>query len=266
LQKYIILFVLVFSQVFLYSCGPVSPGLEKDPFSLRGKTASPEELKEAEQIIDNLRIHNANLKTFKGIGNIKVWDKNEAFLFRSAWVGDAPEKLRMEFLGPHGQPVISLAADGAYIYYFSHVENRYYKKAISSKGKAPFINMPLELDKIIDLIVGRIPTGGCSYLKLVENPSEKGYILFILFDKTGSVEKIFLDKDKKNVSKMECFRSDGTLLYRVTYNKIRQVGNYLIPFNMAILDNDGTGFQLDVDRFWADAEVNPSVFVLPHPG
>jgi hypothetical protein len=244
----------------------VSPRVEKDPFNLRSKIHSAYELKEAERIIENLRVHNANLKTFKGIGNIKIWDKNESFLFRSAWVGDAPQKIRIEFLGPHGQPVISLATDGDFIYYFSHVENRFYKKAIKKEGKAPFIKIPVELDKIIDLIVGRIPTGDYSYLKLEENPPEKGYILFLLFDKTDSVEKIFLDKDKKNVSMMECYRPDGTLLYRVTYNKNRQIGNYMVPFSLAIFDNDGTGFQLDVDRFWADTKVNPSVFVLPHPG
>ena len=61
------------------------------------------------------------------------------------------------------------------------------------------------------------------------------------------------------------FNATGTLAYRVEFDRMRAVNGYRIPSRLLVSNNDGSDFQIDVDRYWVDAIVSPSVFVLTPP-
>ena len=61
------------------------------------------------------------------------------------------------------------------------------------------------------------------------------------------------------------FRPNGVLVYRVELFRIRDIEGYRIPFHLIFSNDDGLAFQLNVDRYWADVSVLPTVFELVKP-
>ena len=61
------------------------------------------------------------------------------------------------------------------------------------------------------------------------------------------------------------FNRSGSLVYRVGLEDIREVQGYQVPFRLKISSDEGADCLLDIDRYWADVEVSPAVFVLTPP-
>jgi len=77
--------------------------------------------------------------------------------------------------------------------------------------------------------------------------------------------EIYFNKNKSRVRKVEVFDSSGALAYRVEFCGIQTIKGYQVPDCLVFSDAEGRGFQLDIDRYWADVEVSPSAFVLTPP-
>ena len=74
-----------------------------------------------------------------------------------------------------------------------------------------------------------------------------------------------VNEKRKNVHKVEMFDSAGALAYRVEFDRMRAIKGYRVPSRLLVSNNDGSDFQLNVDRYWVDAPVSQSVFVLTPP-
>ncbi len=61
------------------------------------------------------------------------------------------------------------------------------------------------------------------------------------------------------------FDAAGTLAYRVEFDGFQTLNGYRVPSRLIVSNNDGLGFHLDVDRYWTNMSVSPSVFVLTPP-
>ena len=61
------------------------------------------------------------------------------------------------------------------------------------------------------------------------------------------------------------FDLTGTVVYRLELIRMQEIKSYRVPYRLKVSNDDGAGFQLDLDRYWADAEVSPSVFALTPP-
>ena len=265
-MKLAVSLILLMVPVSFFACSSIDERIGKDPFDLHGPSESPQAREEAQRLIETLKRHNAGLQTFKGLGKIQLWNKNETFTSRLAWIGNMPEKLRMELLGLYGQPATSFAADGNYFYFYSHLEDRYYKRRLTDTSLKPILALPLQLSDVLDLLAGRVSIRDYRLAKVIKNTSGEGYILIVLLKKSGIVVKLYLSHDKMSVWMTEHYRSNGSLLYRAIFKNTKRVQSYLIPFSLSVSDDNGTGFKLDIERFWVDVTVKPSVFVLPHPG
>ena len=162
----------------------------------------------------------------------------------------------------------------------------FYKKPATASSMRRLFTIPVETEDMVDILAGRVPI--CPYDSAVltdgrsqinsneghtvsthsegENSGQYGYVL-VLKKKWGDIlEKIYLDRKKKNVHKVEMFDATGTLAYRVQFGRMEAINGYRIPSQLLISNSDGSGFRLDVDRYWVDASVSPSVFVLTPPG
>ncbi len=270
-----ILFIFTF---FFSACTILAPRVSerpKDPISL-----------EVEKTISTLKNQNLKLKTFKGVGNIKFRGrKKKDVAGRIAWVASSPDKIRIALSSVSGHPMISVASDGQWLYLISHSRGDFYKKPATTSSMRRLFTIPVKTEDMVDILAGRVPIHSYDSAVLTDHRSQvysteghtvstrnggdgsgqNGYVL-VLKKKWGDIlEKIYLDEKKKNVHKVEMFDATGTLAYRVEFDRMQAINGYRVPSRLLISNSDGSGFHLDVDRYWADASVSPSVFVLTPP-
>jgi hypothetical protein len=241
---------------------------------------------EAKAIISVLVSQNHTLKTIKGVGKITFLEKE--ITSRIAWVASAPDKIRITLSSVSGHPMISAASDGQWFYLFSHATGDFYKKRPTNFNMKRFFSISIKSEDIVNILLGRIPVVEYDSVGLIEDRSIKGLsainsksvevsslnkdikgnknssVLF-LKNKWGNVrEKIYLN-DTQDAHKIEMFDSSGALVYRLELIRMQEIKSYRVPYRLKVSNDDGMGFQLDLDRYWADAAVSPSVFTLAPP-
>ena len=253
-MKYaIILFAAVF---FLSACGGISGIASK-------KSLVSEELYEAANVLLSLKNKNNELKTFKGTGKVTFWGKGKKGLISDvAWIGSEPDKIRIAMRSLSGQPVVSLACDGMWLYFVSHTDQRFHKKPSKNSTLKKFISIPIKSRDIVSILAGRIPVVRHDSIAIKKNRSTDGYLLVLKKDWENVVEKIYLDETRTNVRKLEMFDLNGLLLYRAEFIRMQNINGLLVPSRLFFSGANGDSFQLDINRYWADVSILPSTFVL----
>ena len=237
---------------------------------LSGKTAEEQDeanIAEAKNLLTALQNQNSSLKNYKGIGKIKVWKNDQIQIDeRVAWVGSDPHKISIAVL-VSGFPALKLASDGEWFYYLEVQGNKHYfkKTSASNANLKRLIAIPIHSNDVITLLAGRIPLRDHHSAYITAQSSGSGYVLILKKRWWGVVEKIYLDDDKSHVRQLEVFNRNGSLVYRVDFENTREIQGYQVPFRLKISNDEGSDFQLDIDRYWADIPVSSSVFVLAPP-
>jgi hypothetical protein len=238
--------------------------------TLSGKTAEELDeanIAEAKHLLRTLENKNSNLKNFKGIGKIKVWNNDQIQIDeRVAWVGSDPQKIRIAVL-ISGFPAVKLASDGQWFYYLEvQGKTHVFKKIRASNANLKrLIAIPIHSSDVITFLAGRVPVREHHSAYIKPNSSDSGYVLILKRRWWGIVEKIYFDNTKSRVRQIEVFNRSGSLVYRVGFEDIREIQGYRVPFRLKISSDEGADCQLDIDRYWADVTVSPSVFVLTPP-
>jgi outer membrane lipoprotein-sorting protein len=274
--------ILLVVALLFSACGSFSPRISE-----RLSVFKPSAARELISILEN---HNFALKTFKGTGRITLQqNEKKAVTTRVAWVGAAPDRLRIAIRDISGLPVLSFASDGHWLYLFYHIQGRFYKKRATNSIPTRFFPIPITSDEIVSILAGRIPIDKYSSAILVKDTSVRnlpthdssqqrrlsqpgqandykdGFVL-ILKNRWGNIrEKIYLDKEKKSVRMVEMFDAAGELAYRAEFIKMRDVKGYRVPSRLLISNDDGSGLQFEIDKYWVDVSVYPSMFVLISP-
>jgi len=236
---------------------------------LTGRVPSEKEradLFEARQLISVLQEKNTDLKTYKGKGKVTFWKKNKKDLIAgAAWVGSEPNRLRFALRSITGQPLISFSNDGKWLYLLSHTRDQFYKKRSTDSNLKRFTTISIKSIDMVSILAGRIPIYKHKDATIIKNSSGDGYVLVLKKGWGKILEKIYLDENKKNVRKVELFGQNGVLAYRVELSEMRDVEEYQIPFRLFFSNEDDLAFQLDINRYWADVSVLPSVFEMAPP-
>lgn len=261
-MKPVFLFTVLGLALFFSACGGIQKKIDRDPFGLKSGDISPLEYEEIARATALLEGRNAGLKTVKGIGNIKIYNDKESFQSRFAWIEDATQKIRMEFLGIDGRPVMSMAIDEKRLYAYSHHDKRFYTKKRSDNTLAQILSFELPLDVVSAILMGRVPLYAHGFARFLENVDGDGYVLSLLIKDSGDVERIFFNRDKTEVVMVEYYRSDESLVYRIIFTGNEKVQSYGFYPKISITDGHKTGFKMDIDRIWTDMPVDPSVFKL----
>jgi hypothetical protein len=270
-----ILFICIF---FFSACTLISPRISKTSKGLRASS-------EGIAMVSILKHQNHKLTTFKGLGRITFLEREgKEAATRIAWVASVPDRMRITLSSISGQPIISAASDGRWLYLISYAKGDFYKKPATNSNMKHFFSISITSRDIVDILAGRVPFEKYDSAVLIEDGTlhtpadggldtsgtsspmgvEQGDIL-ILKDKWDNVlEKIYLSR-QHDVQKIEMFNSTGVLLYRVEFDRMQQISTYRVPARLKVSNNDGQGFKLDLDRYWADARVSPSVFTLTPP-
>jgi hypothetical protein len=274
-----ILFICIF---FISACTSLSHRISEESKELR----SPEETK---AIISILKNQNRTLKTIKGVGKITFLEnEKKEMTTRIAWVASTPDKIRITLSSVSGHPMVSAASDGQWFYFVSHASGDFYKKRSSDVNMKRFFSISIKSEDIVNILFGRIPVVEYKSTVLMENRPIKGrsgnvaesaevsslnndirgnknsYVLLLKNKWRNIREKIFLN-EKKDAYKIEMFDSTGEIAYRVELIRMQEVDSYRVPYRVRVSNDHGAGFQLDMDRYWADAVISPSVFTLTPP-
>ncbi|MBW1727835.1 MAG: hypothetical protein JRJ62_09685 [Deltaproteobacteria bacterium] len=274
----------LFVGIFLFSsCSIVTSRIPEKPGDLKG-------LSEAEELISYLKNQNLHLKTFKGVGRITFLENEKKDLTsRVAWVGSIPDRLRIALRSVSGQPVVSVASDGQWLYLVNHTQGKFYKRRSENSTMKKFFSIPVKSDDIVNLLAGRVSVDHYDSAVVIKNSPpegrsdftsnghtavsthkepcahEDGYILVLKKGWGNICQKIYLDADRKQVCMVENFYFTGDLKYRAEFKKMQDIKGYRVPSRLVFSTDDGSGFQLDVDRYWAGVSVLPSLFVLTPP-
>jgi len=241
--------ILLLTSFFFFACSHL-------------KTRVPDSsLEEARTLLFNLQNKNYSLKTFKGIGKFKLWNNGRSQAARLAWIGFNPEKLRIEILGVSGQPAVSIADDGSWLYFLSQTRHRFYKKRSTRADLKSLMSIPITSRDVIAFLAGRVPVPDYHTAFIIHNEAEDGYVLVLKKRWRGIIEKIYFDENKTGIRKVEMFASSGALVYRVVFEDMQNVNTYQVPLKL-VISNDDIIFHLNIEKYWADVVVSPSMFVL----
>ncbi len=254
-----IFIMLLITAFFLPACSGLVDRISQKPKDFKVAV-------EARELLTLLENQNRTLKTFKGTGWVTFrGDKKKNLTSRIVWIGAVPGKFRIAVRSFSGQPMISFASDGQWFYRFSHADSKFYKQRAKNTTLKRFFSIPINSGDIVSILGGSIPLVQHNKAVVEQKGSEDKYVL-ILKKRWGNVlQKIYFNKNKSRVRKMEMFGLSGALLYRIEFCGVQTIKRYQVPACLIFSNEEGRGFQLDIDRYWADVEVSPSVFVLTPP-
>jgi len=238
--------------------------------SLSRKTPGPEELAamaEARLVLNALSSQNDKLTNFKGIGKIRIWQNGQKGIgYTIAWIGSERSKLSIVVL-ISGHPTVKMASDGKWFYYYEVREGEaiYKKFSATDATLQRLVSIPIEIRDIIQVLAGRTPVREHHSAVLHRQDSGTGYVLTLKKRWWGIVEKVFLGADKAQVHEIEFFNRSGELIYRARFDEMQIINGYQVPSKLSISNDEGVGFQLEIQRYLTDVPVSPSMFVLEPP-
>ena len=275
--------ILLIGTFLFSSCSSITSRIPERPGDLKA-------LSEAGELILFLKNQNFHLKTFKGVGRITFFENEKKDLTtRVAWVGSIPDRLRIVLRSVSGQPVVSFASDGEWIYLLNHTRGKFYKRRSVNSTMDRFFAIPVTSDDIVNILAGRVSVDHYDSVAVIKNSSsggrspvisddqtlvsahkdscayQDGYILVLKKGWGNTCQKIYLDADRKQVCMVEKFYLTGGLKYRAEFKEMQDIEGYRVPSRLVLSTHDGSGFQLDVDRYLAGVSVSPSLFVLTPP-
>lgn len=216
---------------------------------------------------DGLRTVNGDLSTLRGVGNIMFLRPGQAAVSeRVAFTLQPPNRIRIAIRAMTGLPLVTLAADGEWIYLIDHRENRYLKKRFQSNALESVVGLSIAPGDLIDLLCGRLPP-----LDFDEARGRFGVI--------GSEDRIILKKrwgsalyridhaksPEYMLTGVERRGREGVLKWRAKLSEHRRIDAYHVPAHIRFEGGKGTVLSLRMDREVVDLPAAPSLFRLKPP-
>jgi len=249
--------------VYSASCSSLTVGRSREA----AETPEAASGVEARALLEEMTRQNASLKSFKGLGKAKVWQKGQLKIDeRIAWIGSEGNKLSIVLM-ISGYPAVKMTSDGKWFYYYEAGQGKpIYKKIPATEASLKhIISIPIQAADIIDLLAGRVPVRDCDSAALYKQAAGQGYILTLKKWWWGIVEEIHLDETMRRVRAVEYYDRIGSLIYRARFEEMQMVNGYQVPARLSISNGEDTDFQLDVYRYYTDVPVTASMFVLNPP-
>ncbi len=245
---------------FISSCSSITGTIPKPTVQLKHQSIQSKKTDAAEAIIYGLKNRNSTLKTFKGTGTIKLYNKGIRQTTRLAWAGSLPDKIRIEILSLAGRPDLSLAGNGRKLYFLFHQNRKIHKKAFNA-DLDKLISISVKATDIITLLSGRIPVLKYKTALLKKTPASNTSVIILKNAEEEILEKIFLAANEKDVRRIEVFNHGGSLRYAADFNGIRKINAYSVPTGFELADKDAV-VHIAIDKYWTDIIIDQSVFTL----
>ncbi len=219
---------------------------------------------EVRNLVSALQTRNNLLKTYKGIGKLKIIEHGKLSLNeRLAWIGTDKDRIRIAVLVT-GRPAVNIASDGRWFYYQDAgsakgtVKRKRYSKNASLER---LIKIPVSLSHVICLLTGRVPVRKYNTVEC-ESYEKNSRVILVLKKWRRIVEKIYLSENPNWVDAVEMYDSAGSLVYRASFEKMLRVKGYWVPSRIVITNDKPISLHIDIDRYIVDIPVTDEMFVL----
>ena len=215
----------------------------------------------AERLLARLYHRNQTLKTFKGIGNIRIWNAGGFQSARIAWLGSMEGRLRVEILGPAGRPLMKMAYDGNCFSYYSMDTQSVSRHRLSNPSLDRVIDVPVTIQELVFYLAGRFPVYAHSEVEMRRPDAAAGDQLILRRFWRGMVEKITLSPDHQSVSAVRIY-DGGKPAYTAQLSDYRQVEGFAVPGRIAFTNGGAAGFVIQMHRYWPNVSVEDQQFVI----
>jgi outer membrane biogenesis lipoprotein LolB len=221
---------------------------------------APVDQPEARRLLDQLRSNGETISRFKGLAQIRMAFNGRVISGRIAIAAVAPDKMRVEWLNPMGQPATSLNADGKDITLFSRVDNTRNQFPQSTAGLAPLIHIPIGINDLYNILTGSVPLQQDTFVQFKQAWPEAD-TLVVKNRWHRMIADIQVNRTGPRPQSMRIYNGQGELQYEIQWLQWRQDGSgHDLPVRIDFQNNDGQRLTLTVERFWPNAQVPPSVF------
>ncbi|MCG6894532.1 MAG: hypothetical protein LJE65_13080 [Desulfobacteraceae bacterium] len=248
--------------MWLIGCATVPP-----PAKIQPSTAEAEAIRLASLLSVADKAH-AVPASFKGTGTLSIHRGNRDQKARIAWAGKQPEKLRVEVFGLPGFSSASVAMDEKTFYFRSRNPPRLTQHSRNAVDLSDIFGVDIRPGDLFRLLGGGLPSSPGRFTLLQPQPDDASRYPAQLVAKRwlGTVsQKLFFEPGEKRVGAAEYFDFFGRLRYRVTFDGQHSPpggGNFRA---LSVTAPNSDRFRLEVERFWQEAKVDDSVFVLSQP-
>ena len=218
------------------------------------------------QILASLKKCKNELKAFGGVGRFKTVHGTGVESLRMVWIGSRPQNLRVEILGPWGQPTLSFVMNGPRFFLHSRQDNRYFKGDATKDNLSRFVSVPLRAEDLFGLLSGQPPILPFHHAKIRASTAEGGWVVSLYKKWARLIEKIWLKDDAKAVEQVEVFDSWGNVQYRVAFSEFHEVESLFLPHKIAISNTEELLWSLTVEKFETMISIPDGAYTLDVPG
>ncbi|MDA8141386.1 MAG: lipoprotein insertase outer membrane protein LolB [Desulfobacteraceae bacterium] len=217
----------------------------------------------AAQLVAQWRGQNKELTRFKGIFRIRIQTKDQTLNLRAALAAALPDRLRVELLNPLGQPLSSLASDGAQISIVSMEDRKYYHVKQSPTALEPFIHIPIGVEALLETLCGRPALPDFTVVRWAQG--DNGTKAVILKDRWNNPLADLQADDSGRIQCLRRFDPDHKIEYEAHWQEWRSIQGYDLPVQVQVKSPDGDAVTWSMERLWTNVELPPQTFVLEPP-
>lgn len=227
----------------------------------------PEDDAHARMLLEHLLQNNSALTQYKGLAGIHMRMNGRSQSGRIAFAAVQPDKMRVEVLNMLGTPLTSLSGDGNNVTILSHDDHKQYRFRQTRTALASLIEIPIGIEDLQNLLAGRVPVPPhVSVQSLSGRPDTCDVILVLKNRWNGVVARLQMDQTNNDAKSLRVLDFSGELKYQILWLQWKKVGRYRVPAKLVIESPAKQKLTLTMDRYWPNAKVPPSTFVLEAAG
>ena len=206
-------------------------------------------------LLASLKERKNEITSFRGIGKLILMVKGERQTTRVAWIGSQPDNLRVETLGPWGQPNVTFLMNGSTFYLYAHAENRCFKGKATARNLSHLVSVPVRAEDLFVVFSGQVPVLPFRHAKIRRSEDEGRWCLVLYKRWGGLVERMWITNGGKTVEAIEVFDGRGNLQYRAAFNQVREAEGLEVPQTIIISNEQGPVLSIQVERFWTKVDI-----------
>jgi len=205
--------------------------------------------------------NNQELTAIKGLMHIQIQARGDRMGGRVAWAAVLPDRLRLEWLNPLGQPLVSLAGDGRAITLYSFADKQFHHFPQTPRALERLTRIPIGIEDLIVILAGRPPLPDHVAARTV-SPNRCGVAL----ESRWHLPVAELQSDNcDRLDAMVIYDRNGDLQYHIQWLQWQKVAAHTLPREIRLTSGAGDSVALTMERVWIDAPMPPETFVVAPP-
>lgn len=230
-----------------------------------GLMQAPQDQPRARAVLNFYGHANHDLIRFKGLGRVHLSLPAVNMAGRLALAGEMPDKMRIEWLAPTGQPLLRMAADGRTIAVFSSQTDEVHRLNQSDAALERIIQIPISVESLLAVLSGRLPVADEAAARVLKESTS--HVVVALVDRwSATLAEVEVNLDQQRITQYTALGPEGGLQYRIRWLQWQLVEGYLLPREVEFLGNDRRRMQLTMDRYWCNVPLPHGIFSEVVPG